>query len=338
MFDDLSKELRKLERGIQIPIEVPLDEDRYFDRKCPASSCQAEFKVLFDHWEEKVSDERAFCPICRHQAPATEWNTEEQLEYIKSVVLAEAHKTINRALKRDARRFNRKQKSGFIQLSLSVKPSSPPVILPIEAAEIMRQQFVCPLCGCHYACIGAAFFCPACGHNLVVVAFEQTVETVQRMVSIIPSIQSTVADAYSADVARNSVRLTLEDSLARLVGVFQRIAEALFEQLPNSADLKRRRNVFQNLSESSTLWKSATGKGYDDILTPDELNELECLFQKRHLIAHCDGIVDQAYIDKSGNTTYAVGQRIVIQESDVLRLGALIEKLAGTLQDLVDAV
>jgi hypothetical protein len=31
------------------------------------------------------------------------------------------------------------------------------------------------------------------------------------------------------------------------------------------------------------------------------------MFQQRHLLAHCEGIVDQEYITELGNTTYAAG-------------------------------
>src|SRR4051794_34235935 len=110
---------------------MPVDEVGYFDRRCPSSECAFEFKVLFDDWKEKVSNEHVYCPLCRHDQPATEWNTEEQAEYIKSAALAFLQQTVRDAMKEDARRFNRQQKPGFIQMSLSVKPGSVPIILPV---------------------------------------------------------------------------------------------------------------------------------------------------------------------------------------------------------------
>lgn len=44
------------------------------------------------------------------------------------------------------------------------------------------------------------------------------------------------------------------------------------------------------------------------------------LFQKRHLLMHCDGLVDADYIQKSGDHDYAIRQRIVIRENHVLGL------------------
>lgn len=239
------------------------------------------------------------------------------------------------ALAEDAQRFNRAQRPGFIQISMSAKRGARPTIVPVEAAKAMRQQFTCEVCGCRYASIGAAFFCPACGHNSAVATFNQTIETVRQVVALTPSIRSTLAKEYDDDLAQDSVRNTLEDSFVRLVGAFQQFADALFEQLPSASSFKRRQNIFQNLSESSALWRSAVGKGYENMLSAAELQELESLFQKRHLIAHRNGIVDQEYIDRSGDKTYSIGQRLVVQEAAVLRLADLLSKLAGELKKVV---
>jgi hypothetical protein len=42
-----------------------------------------------------------------------------------------------------------------------------------------------------------------------------------------------------------------------------------------------------------------------------------------------------AYYNKSGDTTYAVGQRLVIREATVLRLAEVLSKLSSELRKLV---
>lgn len=332
MFDSLLREIKRLERGVAITIVPPLDEDGYLDRECPAGSCHAEFKVLGQDWREKVSDEQVYCPICRRQAPASEWNTDEQKEYLKALAVARVQDRIHTAVAEDVLRFNRAQRPGLIQLSMSAKRGTRSIIVPVDVAEVMRQKFVCEACGCRYASIGVAFFCPACGHNSVVGTFDQTVETVRKVVSVVPSMRSALVTAHDQDTARDSVRNMLEDSIVRLVGAFERYAGALFNQLPDAASFKRRKNLFQNLGESSALWREAVGKRYEDMLPSAELREMEVFFQQRHLINHRNGIVDQEYIDRSGDRSYDVGQRLVVQESAVLRLAELLSRLAGQLQ------
>ena len=61
---------------------------------------------------------------------------------------------------------------------------------------------------------------------------------------------------------------------------------------------------------------------------------MNLLFQRRHLIEHNNGMVDQRYIDKSGDNSYAVGQRLVVKESDPQTLLAIIKKLSKGLVSL----
>jgi hypothetical protein len=334
MFDNTLRELKKID-GSSIPIQIPLDKDGYFDRRCPSDVCQADFKVLFEDWKHKVSAAQVFCPICREEEKATEWNTPEQCEYIRQVGLNHIKSMIGQALSQDATDFNRRQRPGFITISMSYKPSAPSLIVPISAAEELRQKFTCEQCGCRYSSLGAAFFCPACGHNAAESTFAQTIETVRKSLAALPAIREAVQAAADADAAKNTAREILESSIVRMVGAFQRIAEAFFDRAPVATTTRRRKNVFQNLPEGSALWRKATGKGYEDLLTPSEMDDLVRLFQQRHLLAHCEGIVDQDYIIKSGETTYAVGQRLVIQDGAISRLAELVAKLTEEMRKLV---
>jgi len=330
MFDKLLRELKKLERGVRVPIHIPLDENGHMDRRCPSGDCQGEFKVVFDDWRDKVQDEVVYCPFCRHEAPATEWNTDAQQEYIQRAAMAHLKKVVNNAMREDARSFNARQpRGGLISMSMQIKPSGATILIPPDAADEMRQQFTCESCACRYSSIGASFFCPACGSNSAKSTFAAAVEGVRATVTHLPRIKATVESVAGKDAAADTGRQVLENGLVKLVASFQRFAEAVFVSLPSAASIKIRRNLFQNLTESTVAWKSATGNGYEDVLSVVELAELGVFFQQRHLLSHCEGIVDQQYIDRSLDRSYNVGQRLVIRESAVLRLADLVEKLAG---------
>src|SRR5438067_13249128 len=140
MFDNVIRELKKLEAGTQLSISIPIDNDGYLDRRCPAEACQADFKVLMEDWNHKFSGAQVFCPICREEAKATEWNTPEQQEYIRQVGINHIQGIIGKALSQDANDFNRRQRPGFITISMSYKPGTPARIVPIRAAEAVRQK------------------------------------------------------------------------------------------------------------------------------------------------------------------------------------------------------
>ena len=122
-------------------------------------------------------------------------------------------------------------------------------------------------------------------------------------------------------------RSMLESYISDGVVAFQKYCEGLYEPFGKAPF-----NAFQRIDQGSRLWKSAIGKAYDEWLTTDELNQLIKLFQKRHLLAHQDGIVDIKYIEKTAETTYKVGQRIVVTERDIDMLLNALEKLGESLK------
>ena len=332
MFEDLIREVGRLERGMTISVPIPEDEKGYVDRRCPSKSCRSLFKVFGSDWDEKVPDERAFCPLCRYEARSDEWATPEQNKYVKAVAMREFRKRLNGALEAGARSFNQRQRPGFLTFSLSVTPDRTPVFLPRAVGEIMEQAFTCETCSCRYSSIGAAFFCPACGHNSAISTFGQTLETVRHTIGAIKAIKEAFGD--SRDAAENAIRLIMEQSMGKLVGAFEHFTEALFEKVPGAPLNKVKRGSFQRLNEASGLWREALGKGYEEFLEPQEFTDLCLLFQKRHLLMHCDGVVDADYIQKSGDHDYAPGQRIVIREAHVLRLAFLVGKIRDELKKL----
>jgi hypothetical protein len=301
MFEGLIRELEHLEKPQTISVALPEDKEGYVDRQCPGAKCKAEFKVLGKDWESKLINKRAYCPVCRHQAPPTDWATPAQREYVRAVGLAHLKRQVHEALESGARQFNQRKRPGFITFSLSVSPDTAPVFLPCAVGELMRQRFTCERCQCSYSSIGAAFFCPACGHNSVLSTFVQTLATVRNTVGAIPSISQAMAE--DPDAAHNAIRLLLEQSMARLVGAFEHYTEELFTTVPTAPHAKVRRGSFQRLDEASALWLEAVGKGYQDLLSAREMAGLVRYVQQRHLLTHANGIVDAAYLAKSADRT-----------------------------------
>jgi hypothetical protein len=338
MFDEMIREIEKLSKPRTISVSVSLDDKGYYDRVCPASKCGGQFKVQFDDWTAKVSDARVFCPFCRHEAPADDWNTPRQERYLESVAEAEMGRLLNNALDRAARRTRPRRIGGGlfdITMSLSYRPGRIPPVLLAAASDELRQDFVCEACGCRYASLGASFFCPACGHNSAISCFDNTLETVRSTLAALDVMRTAVEQAANADAAKNAMRQVVEDQVVRLVGAFERLNDALFDTLPNAIKFRKKGSVFQRVDDAAELWRQATGKGYNDCLDAGELQRLKLWLQRRHVLLHRQGIVDQVYIDRSGDGTYAVGQRLVTRDADVRGLVEVLAKLAAGLRLLV---
>lgn len=328
MFEELIKTLESVDgMSLSVPIAAEPDQDGYIDRQCPATECEFLFKVQEEDWRDIVRDEAVWCPFCGHEGPSDQWWTHEQIEKEKEAAFAEVKHRINQSMRRDAERWNRRQpRNAFISMTMKVDARPREIVLPAAATDPMQLRISCAQCGCRYAVIGSAYFCPACGHNAADHVFTQSLATIRATLDNLAAIASGLSDR---DTAQNTTRLLVEDSLQRVVTAFQRYAESLLARHPNPP--KARRNVFQNLTEGSALWQAAYGSGYDAHLDAAELATLIRYFQQRHLLAHREGLVDADYIAKTGDTSYREGQRLVIREAAVRNCLAVVEKLADGL-------
>ncbi len=323
MFDELLRELHRLNGLQSISVPMAADADGYFDRECPSTGCLFQFKVHEDDWAEKVRDEEVFCPFCGHTANSSKWWTQEQIKHAEVAALAQMQQRLGRAMRRDADNWNRSQKhNSFLSITMKVDNRPQSVMLPPSATEPMRLKITCPACACRYAVIGAAFFCPACGHNAADLMFVQAANGIRNALDAIPQVRSAISDR---DTGETTVRLLIENGLQSAVTAFQRYAEVLYARF--SSMPPPRRNAFQNLKEGSDLWFAASGKHYAAYLSDAETVSLIRLFQQRHLLAHTQGIVDKEYVTRTCDTAYQVGQRLVIREAAVHECILLIEKL-----------
>lgn len=328
MFEDTIRALKKL-ADEKPTVSISADDDNYFDRECPAPECLAQFKVLMADWKDKVRDDQVFCPFCGHTADAKKWWTQEQLNHVRDVALANIQGAIGGALRRDAQEFNQRQpKGGFISMSMKVDSRPQHILIPYAAAAPMRLKITCGECGCRYAVVGAAYFCPSCGANAAELVFDLTTRGIRQSLDAVDAIRAAIPDA---DTAENTCRLIVESALQNAVTAFQRNAEALHARVAPTA--KVRRNAFQNLAEGSSLWVAAVGHGYDKHLAAVELKQLTTAFQQRHLLAHTQGVVDDDYIRKTGDTRYKSGQRLVIKREAVAEALTLIEQLTHGIRE-----
>jgi uncharacterized Zn finger protein (UPF0148 family) len=328
MFEDTIRALRQLEGKTTVSVSISDDEEGYFDRECPSEECLFQFKILSEDWKDKVRDEEVFCPFCGYAADADKWWTQEQIEHAKQAAIAQIKSAFGSALKRDAARWNRRQpRNSFISMTMKVDSRPQHVPLPPAAAEPMKLKITCPACSCRYAVVGAAYFCPACGHNAADQVFTLTIAGIRKSIDALDAVRAAIPDR---DTAESTARLIIENGLQNAVTAFQRCAEAFFASIPSAP--KPRRNAFQNLAEGSQLWQATVGTAYASHLADEELGRLARAFQQRHLLAHTQGIVDDDYVAKSGDTRYRPGQRIVVKAETVLDAVDLIEKLIAGLQ------
>ena len=327
MFDELLKELKKLEQTTSVSVPIESDEKGYVDRQCPAENCEFLFKV---HEEDLENIETVWCPMCRHEAPADQWYLKAHVEHAKTQALAMIKGRINQAMQTDARTFNQRQPiNSLISMSMKVSGGSRKIhIIPARAAELMELDISCEKCSSRFSVIGSAYFCPACGHNSVLQTFSDSLRKIRAKKDNVSVVRKAITQSSGKDEAELTCRSLIESCLSDGIVAFQKYCDGMYAPCGVAPT-----NVFQRLDQGSDLWKKLTGKGYYDWLSKSELDSLLILFQKRHLLAHNEGIVDDKYINTSNDTTYKQGQRIIVCEKDIDQLIFLINKVCTEIKN-----
>ncbi len=330
-FDQIQRRLERMARDVQSTtdrlnrtvVETPLspDERGFVDRSCP--NCAFFFKIANDNPSGKVTT----CPSCGYGDPDARWETASQREH----AVANAREHVGAAVKRAFSGSSLPMARGrLIDGGINVMRGDRWVVvgLPAQASEALRLERNCQACGCRFAFIGSAFFCPSCGLSSAEETFKQSIEQIHSAARVCRQLAITLPP----DDAANFQRAILEKGMADLVTSFQFVAEKLYQRKTGSpAPL----NAFQRLdggSDGDTLWKAATGKSYVDYLGSADYARLRMYFQRRHLLAHANGFVDQRYVDRSGDTTYAVGQRLVVRADELEEFARVVETIVVGMQ------
>jgi uncharacterized Zn finger protein (UPF0148 family) len=317
MFENLLRSLKELERTEQISVPIEADNNGYIDKQCPAQDCGFLFKINEEDWRNIVRDEAVWCPMCGHSAHAKQWFTIAQVEQAKAEAVAVVRGRLNQAMREDAQKLNRKTShNSFVNMSMKVSGGpSRTFALPVAATEAMQLEIRCEDCSSRFAVIGSAYFCPACGVNSVERMFQDSLRKIRAKKDNIELVRSAFAAADKKDEGELTCRSLIETCLQDGVTAFQKYCEKLYESTPEAVAAPF--NAFQRLRQGSELWCAATGIGYKDLLSTQQLALLTVLFQKRHLLAHSEGIVDDKYLKESADKTYKAGQRIGVSEVEV---------------------
>lgn len=310
--------LRRLGNRISIPIQP--DEDGFTGRECPNSDCEGYFKIEFGTGL-KGENLPCHCPYCGHTASHDQFWTKEQIEYAKSVAL----RSITDALHKDLKKleFDHKPKGAFgIGLSLKVKPGRPTPIHHYREKRL-ETEVVCGNCTLRYTVYGVFAFCPDCGLHNSIQILGKNLELAVKMLDMAATVE--------ADLAVRLIENALEDCVSAFDGFGRETCHVYARKSTDPA--KAEKVSFQNLEGAR---QSLSGLFNIDLAAGLVVNEWKIAvrgFQKRHLLSHKLGVVDEEYIRKTGDDRAVVGRKVNIGADDVRELVRILGKLAQSVSD-----
>ncbi len=303
--------LERLGNRVRIPIEP--DEDGFTGRECPDPECEGYFKVQFGTGLK--GDVPCHCPYCGHTAGHGQFGTKEQIEYAKSVFMREVSDAVYQDLK--GMEFNHPARGPFgIGLSMKVERGSTPPIRYYKEKRL-ETEVICDRCTLRYTIYGVFAYCPDCGTHNSRQILSKNLDLAEKEVAL--------ASGVGADIAEHLISDAMENVVSAFDGFGRETCRVRSESVRNP---KEAENVsFQNLDSAKRRVQALFGLDFSTAVDEAEWAFACRCFQKRHLLAHKMGVVDQAYLDVTGDRSAAQGRKVAISADEVTRLMALAKRL-----------
>jgi hypothetical protein len=312
--EDNVNNLKNLGNRISVPIQS--NEDGYTGRECP--SCEGYFTVTFGTGL-KGEGLPCHCPYCGHTEEHDQFWTQEQIEYAESVAMRQVMQAVHQDLK--SMEFDIKPRGMFgIGMSMKFKSGSLPPIRYYREKEL-ETAVLCETCTLKYMIYGVFAFCPDCKTHNSLQILNKNLELAEKQVALAIKVEADLSDHLIADALENAV--SSFDGFGR---------EACRVNAAKAGDpAKAEKLSFQNPSGARTNVQQIFGKDFAQNISPQDWDFLIRCFQKRHLLAHKMGVVDESYLRATGDTSATEGRKAQIVGGDVQRLAQCLRQLGQEL-------
>lgn len=288
---------------MELSVKIEPDEDGYTGRECP--KCEKYFKIKFGTGLPDATD--CHCPYCNHVGPQGEFFTKQQIEYVESVALRKISGDLLKSLKKLEQKPKRNQ---FISIGIRVEGRPTPIAYYSE--KDLEEKLTCDNCTLEYTIYGAFGYCPDCGiHNSKLIV-NANFDLVLKILKL--------ASQADDDVAPKLVENALEDVVSAFDGFGREHCSGIYNKIS-----------FQSISSAKTKLINDHGIDISAGLSPDQWSFVEEQFQKRHLLAHKMGIIDDEFVTKTGKSPSMIGRKVSITEDDVRTLINCLKVMAENL-------
>lgn len=298
----------------EIAIPIHPDEDGFIGRECP--ECLGYFKIQ-PGTGLKGEGLPCHCPYCGHIQSQDHFWTKEQLEYAKSIALNK----FTGELFKNMKKLERKPDRGSF-LSVEIKVEGHPYPIRYYREKQLEEDIICDSCTLHYAIYGVFGFCPDCGIHNSYQILNANLQRIEKMLVF--------SNTCENDIALKLIEHALQDAVAGFDGFGREICKAYSEKAsdpPKAIILS-----FQNIEGVKDKLLTLFNIDITTIFNPEEWHKIIVMFQKRHLLVHRMGVIDQKYIDATGGALFTMGKKISVRKDEVVEFLAYLRKLGAYLK------
>jgi hypothetical protein len=266
--------------------------------------------------------DRTVCPYSGIAAPDGEFMHPDDLtaaiETVKHAAVADAKSALQDMLQRSF------SGSKYIKVRATGSPSQQPK--PRFMREDLLRELVCDHCARDYGVYAIALFCPDCGAPNLRLHFHREAELV--------NVQADLAEAQT-EINRELAYRLLGNAHEDVLTAFEATLKTVYLYMIDRRQIeafKPVRNDFQNVEIARKRFAELGVDPFVD-LTKDELDMLKLNIQKRHIIGHNLGVVDEKFAEHANEAR--IGETVRLLSDDVKLFTSLAQKVVDNLDKWV---
>ena len=308
--------------GNQISVSICPDKHGYIGRECP--TCEGYFKVT-PGTGITTGNPPCHCPYCGHAGSPNEFWTKAQIRYARSV----AFNKITGAVLRDLKEMEFDiRPRGALGIGMSLKVKGQPHPIRHYREPLLETEVDCDKCSLRYTIYGVFAYCPDCGRHNSRQILDKNLELARKHLALAAGVEGELSAHLVADALENVVSV--------FDGFGREVCRVHAAKAANPA--KAQEISFQNLTGAQKNIQALFGFDLAAALDAVEWATACRCFQKRHLLAHRMGVVDQEYLRKSGDAQARVGRKVAIEPEEVRSLIESVAKLGQHLAERLETL
>ena len=295
-------------------VSLKSDEKDFFGRECP--KCQNYFKVKFKDKDEMMTGE-LFCPYCKAKDVSKNFFTQDQADYIKSLVWKEVAPILTKSLNKGSKQSSRR---GLISLSFSVKTSS--IRIKEYQEKELETEVNCSHCHRDFSIYGVFSNCPFCNEITTTLKFEKNIEFNRKLLILGYSLED-----------KEKKREVMFSSFKNVTSQFNAIGKFLIKKY--SSKLPNKRNLFQNYLALDKALNEFYNTSITQLLGEEDSKFLEKMYELRHIIEHNIGVIDEKFISVYPQYKSQEGRIYPLTKEEIEKYFDLIYKLNNEIHKLL---
>ena len=284
---------------------MPTDEG-FIGRSCKTPECGRYFKVNLASMRDEM-----YCPYCGTRFSKDELTTKDQEEYFKEAAIEKAKKYMYDEVDKVFGNLARKPRSKNVIFKHKPIHYREKTVQPRYSEFQVDSELTCSECNFPFQVYGIFGYCPGCrSENLWI--YDANFAIIQKEISTNPDPQRALRHAYSD-----------------LVSTFEAFCRAKAKAI--SSETSR----FQVLFDTRKFFKENLGIDILKDLEEKDILTLRRVFQKRHVLEHNAGIINESYVRMIPEDAKLLNHQVELSVEE-LRLAA--EALRIALDNLSRAV